>query len=91
MAIAISDGGCHGKGGAGRERQFGYCYRIIGIMVITINIQMAGSAENGPVFWHRNPISGTCSKTQTFVLPRALVAKEVVAAKEAQITKEDEA
>jgi len=36
MAIAISDGGRHGKGGAGRERQFGYCYRIIGIMVITM-------------------------------------------------------
>ena len=38
MAIAISDGGRHGKGGAGRERQFGYCYRIIGIMVITMTV-----------------------------------------------------
>jgi hypothetical protein len=38
MAIAISDGGRHGKGGAWRERQFGYCCRIIGIMVITMTI-----------------------------------------------------
>ena len=30
---------------------------------------MAGSAENGPGFRHRNPISRACSKTQTFVLP----------------------
>ena len=37
MAIATSDGR-HGKGGTGRERQFGYCCRIIGIMVITMTI-----------------------------------------------------
>jgi len=36
MAIAIGDAGRHGEGGAGRERQFGYCLSIIDIMIITI-------------------------------------------------------
>jgi hypothetical protein len=38
MAIAIGDAGRHKEGGAGRERQFGYCFRIIGSVVITITI-----------------------------------------------------
>ena len=29
--------------------------------------------NNGPGFWHRNPISRACSKTQTFVLTNLLL------------------
>jgi hypothetical protein len=38
MVIAIDNAGRHGEGGVGRERQFGYCCRIIGVVVFKIAI-----------------------------------------------------